>query len=80
MSEVLSSRELAILRGAMRDSDDGHTYLNASDGSAAARLQERGYGRWEQSSPFVASFYINDAGRAAALNPGTPGEHGRRKP
>jgi hypothetical protein len=77
MLDLLSYREVVILRDAARD-PEGRAWLNTSDGSAAVRLQERGFGHWEQTHPFVASFLINDAGRRATSNqPESPAGKGQ---
>jgi hypothetical protein len=63
--------EQRILRRAA-EAEDGRTAIGLSECSASVRLTERGLGQWDQRSPFVAGFTINDAGRAAITDEPLP--------
>lgn len=63
MSADLSPIDERLLRRAV--AKGGTDYMNFGEESAVLRMEENGLVTWSQASPFVATFYVTDAGREA---------------
>lgn len=61
MSDERTDAEWTLLRGAADRAPEGYPFGQGYV-AAARKLTEEGLGHWEQTSPFVPSFFIADAG------------------